>query len=98
MTRQLELKAEEKRLTRGERLLRILEYELAGAIEATGLVFLGFAVYYDTYECMLVLKADAGNSKQVAFVYSDDIAGTLIKAVNGIKSDRVRWREDTYKK
>lgn len=87
---------------RGERrrkaLENALENGLPDAIEATGMMFLGFTARYDVDNCLIVLKAQAGSKQQVAFVGSDSLVNCLLKCVRDAQNDRLRWQPDKYAK
>lgn len=97
MTRQLDLKIEERETRRRDKLVKVLDFELVGTLETQGITPLGFAVKWDAWECLLTMKADIGGVRHVAFVGSDTIINCLIKTVSQAQADRLRWREDIYK-
>lgn len=98
MSRQLEVKIEERATRRRLALESALEYGLAGSIEATGLVFLGFTVRYDADDCLIVLKATTGDRQIVSFVGSDTLPNCILKCVRDAQNDRLRWRPDRFAK
>lgn len=97
MSRQLEQAQEERQTKRRDALVRALEYELAGALEMQGTTLIGFAVKYDAYDCLMVIKADAGGERQVAFVGGSSVTDCVLKSVQAAKADRLRWKADIYK-
>lgn len=96
MSRQLDLKAEERTRKREHALFSVLEYDLAGVIEFQGGKLRGFAMTYDEFSCGMVYKAEWEGIKKVAFVYSDSMTNVLLRAVNLAKNNRLRWKEDVY--
>lgn len=97
MSRQLELDKEVAESKRRDTLVRALEYELAGLLQMSDIMMHGFAVKYDDFECLMTLKADVQGIRSVAFVASDGVIGCVLKAVQMVKYDRLRWKEDVYK-
>lgn len=97
MSRQLELVQEERQTKRRDALVRALEYELPGVLETQGIIFYGFSMNYDAYDCLMVLKAEFDNKRQVAFVGGGSPIDCILKAVTAAQHDRLRWQIDVYK-
>lgn len=98
MSRQLDQVTEEREAHRRLALIKALEFDLAGSIEGQGLDFVGFAVYYDSWDCLIILKAKRGAKRVIAKVGSDTVVGCILKAVSKAQNDRLRWRTDKYPK
>lgn len=96
MTRQFDIKSEEKIASRQAALVRAVEFELIGSLSHGGAALNGFSVKLRGYDCLLVLRAHVDDMNQVAFVSADDLGGCLIKAVRMALNDGLRWKEDAY--
>ncbi len=98
MSRQLELDIEVRDRKRRDDVYMVIEFGLAGALESRGIVLLGLAIKHDAWDCLMTIKADLDGVRHVAFVGSDTLPNTFLKAYGMAKSDRLRWRTDKYKK
>lgn len=98
MSRQLEQKTEERTARKQVALVRALEFEMAGSLEAVGITMVGFAIKWDAWECLLTLKADIGGVRNVAFIGSDSPINAILKTVAATQNDRLRWKVDKYAK
>ena len=96
MSRQLEQVREERETKRRDALIRCLEYELPAALELQGTTLTGFAVKYDAYECLMVIKAIAGGERQVCFIGGSSVVDCILKSVQAARADRLRWKKDIY--
>lgn len=96
MSRQLEQKQEEQQTARNNALVRALEYGIVGALEAQGIMLLGFSFKYDAFNCLMTIKADFGNNKQVCFVGSESVIGCILRAQSDARNDGLSWRPDKY--
>lgn len=96
MSRQLDIKAEERETARRNQLVKVLEYGLVGSLESQGIELLGIAIKYDAFNCLLTLKADVGGVRSVAFVGSDTIINCFLKAGSEASRNTLKWREDRY--
>lgn len=97
MSRQLDLVAEERETRRRNAVVKALEFELEGVLENQGIRLRGFAVNWDAYDCLLVLKAEFDRKRQVAFVGGASPIDCILKCVTAAQYDRLRWKEDIYK-
>lgn len=97
MSRQLEQIVEERTARRNLALIRALEFELVGTLKTKGIDLLGFSLKIDPFECLMTLRANVDGGRQVAFIGSDGIPNTIIKAVIAAKRDQLVWREDKYR-
>lgn len=97
MTRQLEAIGEQRQAKRHALLVRALEFELSGALQASGATLLGFSVKIEEWECLMTLRAYRDDSMQIAFVGSDDVINCINKAVRAAKSGKIVWREDKWR-
>lgn len=96
MTRQADIKIEERETARRDQLVKVLEYGLVGALEAQGIELLGFAFKYDAFNCLMTIKAELGGTKNVAFIGSDSVINCFLKAYSEARNSRLRWRVDKY--
>lgn len=96
MTRQHDIKAEERESARITQLVKALEFELVGALESQGMELRGFAVRYDAFNCLMTIKVDFQGDRKVAFVGSDTIMNCIIKASNDASYHRLKWSLDKY--
>lgn len=96
MTRQLEAKKEQRETARLNALAKALDYGLAGALEAQGIILIGFAIKYDAFNCLMTIRAEFGGVRNVAFVGSDNIINCILKAQSEARGDRLKWRVDKY--
>ena len=98
MSRQLDLKQEERETARRTALIKALEFGLPGALENQGISLLGFAVKYDAFHCLMTIKADVGGVRSVAFVGSDTIMNCFLRAQAEAQDNALQWRPDKYHK
>jgi len=96
MSRQLDLESEVRESKKRDSLYMVVEFGLAGALESQGIVLLGLAIKHDAWDCLMTIKADIDGVKHVAFVGSDTLSNTFLKAYGMAKNDRLRWREDKF--
>lgn len=96
MSRQLDIKAEERTAAKHTALIRALEFGLLGSLEVCGIELRGLAIKIDPFNCLLTLKADIQGVKSVSFVGSDTIVNVLLKADSMAASDALKWKVDQY--
>ena len=96
MSRQLDIKAEQRETARRDALVKALEFGIVGGLESQGIELLGFAIKYDAFNCLLTIKAIVGNTQSVAFVGSDSIINCFLKAHSCAQQDALKWRADRY--
>ena len=96
MTRQLEVVYEERRARRNKEIIAAVEFDLKAAVEHAGAEYLGFAFRDNAGGGLMTIKGVIAGRRQVAFVGSEDLGSTLIKAVREARGDKLRWREDKY--
>ena len=96
MTRTVDVKAEERELHRRDELIKALEFGIVGALQSQGIDFLGFALRYEEFNCLLTVKADRNGERYVAFVGSDTIMNCFLKAQSAARHGSLRWRPDQY--
>jgi len=97
MSRQLDIKVEERETARRDELIKALEFGIVGAFESQGLELLGIAIKFDAYNCLLTVKAHVAGKYQVAFVGSDTVVNCFLKLQSEARSNRLRWRPDKYR-
>lgn len=98
MSRQLEQKSEQKTTAKRELLVKVLDYGLVGALEATGIELIGFSFTYDAWACLMTIRADRGGRRDVCHVGSDTVINTFIKAYHDARGDRLVWKACKYHK
>jgi len=96
MTRQLDLEHEVRETARRDQLIKALEYGIAGAIEHQGATWLGFAIKYSPFDCLMTIKADFDSGRMIAFVGSDTITNCINKAYHDASRNALRWKPDQY--
>lgn len=96
MSRQLELKREQRTTAKHNALVKALEFGLVGALESQGIELLGLAIKYDPFNCLLTLKAIIDDDQVVAFVGSDTIVNCILKADSEARRNSLAWRPDKY--
>lgn len=96
MTRQLDLKEEQRETARRIELIKALEYGIVGALAFQHMELAGLAIRYDDIECTLTIKAVVEGRWMVAFVSSDTMMGCLLRVAKLAKNNRLRWLPDKY--
>lgn len=96
MSRQLDQKTEERETARRKALVRALDFGIVGALESQGIELLGFAFKYDAFNCLMTIKAFTGGVQSVAFIGSDTLINTILKAESEARRGTLRWRPDKY--
>lgn len=96
MTRQLEIKKEARETARRLELVKALEFGIVGALESQGITMVGFAIKYDDFNCLLILKADIDDIRSIAFIGSDSIVNCILKTYQVARNGGLRWRPDQY--
>lgn len=97
MPKQLDVLTEKNSTRRQEAIVRALDFGLVGALESQGIELLGFSVSHDAYSCRIVLRADIGGRRSVAFVYAGNIINCVLRAQADAQNDNLRWGKDKYK-
>lgn len=98
MTRQLELEREVAQERKDQAATNAINYGLAGAVQAIGGELLGFSAKMQPEDVLLTLRAEFDGGRMIAFAGGYDLPSALIKAVNEVRANRVKWREDEYSK
>lgn len=96
MSRQLEIEGEERSKKKRNALALALDHGLVSALEYNGIDFVGFAVKYSAFDCLMTLKAELNGVRHVAFVGSDTIINCILKSHNDASSGSLLWRPDKY--
>lgn len=96
MSRQLDLKKEERERGKRDALVAALEYGLVGALQNQGIEMLGWAVKYDAFNCLMTIKSDIAGKRQVCFVGSDSVINCILKAYSEASRASLVWRPDKY--
>lgn len=96
MTRQLDIKIEERETARRDLLVKVMEYGFVGALEAQGIELIGFAFKYDAFNCLMTIKARLGDTRSVCFIGSDSVINCFLKAYSEARNDGLKWRKDKY--
>ncbi|MCK5317997.1 MAG: hypothetical protein KAJ55_08785 [Anaerolineales bacterium] len=96
MSRQLEVKQEERSLAKQVALIKALEFGLVGALEGQGIELLGIAFKYDPFNVLMTIKADIAGVRSIAFVGSDTFINCILKADSAARRHSLTWRADKY--
>lgn len=98
MSRQLDQVQEDRIVRRNKQVIKAVEFELVGSIQAAGSELTGFSVRYAYGEVLMTLRSEVGDDHMVCFVVSDCLSNCLVKAVRDAHADRLQWRADKYAK
>jgi hypothetical protein len=98
MSRQLDVKAEERETARRLELVKALEFGIVGALESQGMVLKGLAFRYEPFNCLLTIKATIDDRALVAFIGSDTFVNCILKCQDSARSESLKWRVDQYAK
>ena len=96
MTRQLEIKEEERETAKRNALVKALDFGIVGALEAQGIELLGFAFKYDAFNALMTIKAEVGGVRSICFIGSDTVINCILKAFSEARRNELRWRADKY--
>lgn len=96
MSRQSELKREERESRKRDRLVRALSFSLVDTLEQQGMMLLGLSITYDDSYVSLVLKADCEGKRFVSFLASDTMVNVLILADSMATRNALKWGKDKY--
>lgn len=96
MSRQLDIKTEQRESLKRDELVKALEYGIVGGLQAQGIELLGFSLKYDAFNCLLTIRADVGGARSVCFIGSDSIINCFLKAQREANSHGLVWKPDQY--
>lgn len=96
MSRQLEQQTEEIQKKRSSKLVEVLEYSLVGALEFHGIQLVGIAIKYESFSCLMTIKAYRGDTRHVSFISSDSIANCFLHAQAAASRNALTWVKDKY--
>lgn len=96
MSRQLDVKVEERETKRRNKLVKGLEFSLHGALQFQGAELRGFSIRYGDFDCLLTLKASFEGKWHVANISSDTMMNCLLKVIADAERGRLNWRPDKY--
>jgi hypothetical protein len=96
MSRQADLKQEVRETAKRDALVRALEFGIAGALEYQGAELLGFSIRYDSFNCLMTIKAIVDGVHSVAFVGSDTMMNCILKADSEARRHSLHFRQDKY--
>lgn len=96
MSRQSDVKAEERETARRLEVIRALDFGLAGAIEFHGGELRGFSMKYNDFDCMLTLKASFEGKWFVSFVSSETMIGCILSTQRKAAHNAIEWTADKY--
>ena len=97
MSSELDRKHEERGERRRSKLVRAIEFELAGVLRDNEMELLGFSVKIEEWECLMTLRVWADGQRLVGFVGSDSLPNCIVKSVHAVKNNKVQWKEDKYR-
>lgn len=96
VSRQFDLKAEERTTTRNNAVIKALYFDLQGVIEFQGGKMRGFAMNYKTFQCTMVWKAVFEGKQKVAFITAETPIDCILTAMNLARHNELRWKVDVY--
>lgn len=96
MSRQLEIKQEERETKRRDAIFKALEYGIVGALEGQGATLRGFSIRYDTFTSQLTLRVDFEGKWFVAHISSDTMANCILATARNAHHGRLNWVRDKY--
>lgn len=96
MSRQLDIDREVRETKRRDELVKALEFGIVGGLEHVGIDLVGLSIRYDTFNCLLTLKAEINDKRYVSFVGSDTMINCILKAYGDSACGALKWREDRY--
>lgn len=96
MSRQLEQIVEERTARRNLALIKAVEFELVGSVEAAGTALTGFSVRLSEFSCLITLRGVRDGVLVVAFVGSDDLGSCMLKCVREARMDKLTWQKDKF--
>ena len=94
MTRQSDLKNEDRQAKRDRALVRALDFELVRSLSRSDITLLGFSAKFDQYQCLITLRALVDDLLQVSFVSSETIPSAIRKCVTKANNDTLKWKRD----
>lgn len=98
MSRQVDMKGEERENARRIALIKAIEFGLSDAIVNQGAELRGIAIRYGEFDCLMTVKADFNGVRHVSFVGSDTMMNCFIKADAAAAGNRLSWSKDKYHK
>jgi len=96
VSRMLDAALEERQEKRAKKIYHVVEFELVGALAASGVVLLGLSAKFEGEDCLVTLRGDLDGRLQVAFVGGQDFGTCLIKCVTAAQRDKLSWRDSRY--
>ena len=97
MTKQVERYQESQSSKLRQAVIEAVFGGLDAAVARAGGELTGFNVKIDSYETLLVIKADFPGGPMVAFCGAGGLAEALAKATKEANGDRLRWRVDKFR-
>ncbi len=98
MSRQLDIKREQRETDRRDQLVKVLEFALVGALQAQDVELIGFSVKYDAFNCLMTIRADCAGTRKIAHIGSDSIMNCFLQAHSVAQHGRLTWIVDKYHK
>ncbi len=96
MSRQLDVKREQREDQRRDALVKALEFGLVGALESQGIDLRGFSIKYEAFNCLLTLRADRNGKWIIAHIGSDTMVNAILRAESDALHQALRWADDKY--
>lgn len=93
MSRQLEAALEIRQAKRAKKIVRVVEFELEGALASQGAALVGLSAKFDGGDCLITLRAELDGRRQIAFVGGGDFGSALIKCVTAAQRGQLSWRD-----
>jgi hypothetical protein len=96
MSRQLDLKEEERETAKRTELVKALEFGIVGSLQIQGIQFLGLSITYDDFYVRCVVKAVCEERRLVSFVTSDSMINVLLLVYRMANNHKLMWGTDKY--
>ena len=98
MTRQNDLETEARTTRRHSNCIRALEFELEGAVQATGALLLGFSVKIGAEDYLVTLRVIEEDVHYYGFISGHSLPAAIVNCVTAVRRDSVKWRVDSFRK
>ncbi len=96
MSRQLDLKREERTAKRSAAVVRALEFGLVGALQTQGMELRGLSIIYEEFSCLLTLRVEINGARRVCHVAAGNIIDCFLRADSDAINRRLRFKKDKY--
>ena len=87
-----------RRQARRKAIVVAVEYGILAGVEALGGELRGVSIRTTPQNYLMTLRVEFDSGLMIAFVGSDDLGSLLIKVVRELEGNKLRFREDAYRK